>query len=137
MKNINPSALPHFHGLVSEDPDTFLFEFAVIFRTYDYTTYEKNLKLFPSTLKDSTLIWFMSLEGKTITKWDQMKNTFSEKYMDYCKSRDTRDEIFRMTQGPDEYLEDLEGRFQLNYKRDKNCTLDEDSLNLVLLRGLR
>jgi hypothetical protein len=23
MKNINPSASPHFHGLVSKDPDTF------------------------------------------------------------------------------------------------------------------
>ena len=34
MKNISPSALPHFHGLTTEDPDTFLFEFAVLFRTY-------------------------------------------------------------------------------------------------------
>ena len=30
MKNISPSALPHFHGLNIEDPDIFLFEFAVI-----------------------------------------------------------------------------------------------------------
>jgi hypothetical protein len=30
MENINPSALPHFHGLFSEDPNTFLFEFVVI-----------------------------------------------------------------------------------------------------------
>jgi len=30
MKNISPSALPHFHGLTTEDPDTFLFEFAVL-----------------------------------------------------------------------------------------------------------
>jgi hypothetical protein len=137
MKNINPSALPHFHGLVSEDPDTFLFEFVVICRTYDYTTDEQKLKLFPSTLKDSTLRWFMSLEGNSITTWDQMKNTFSERYKDYCRERDTRDDIFRMTQGPDESLEDFEERFQLSYKRAQNCTLDEDSLKLVLLRGVR
>jgi hypothetical protein len=137
MKNINPSSLPHFHGLVSEDPDTFLFEFAVICKTYDYTTDEQNIKLFPSTLKDSTLRWFMSLEGNNITSWDQMKNTFSEKYRDYCRARDTRDEIFRMTQGPDESLEDFEEIFQLSYKRAHNCTLDEDSLKLVLLRGVR
>jgi hypothetical protein len=137
MKNINPSSLPHFHGLVSEDPDTFLFEFVVICRTYDYTTDEHKLKLFPSTLKDSTLRWFMSLEGNSITTWDQMKNTFSERYRDYCRERDTRDEIFRMTQGPDESLEDFEERFQLSYKRAQNCTLDEDSLKLVLLRGVR
>lgn len=30
MKNISPSSLPHFNGLTSEDPDTFLFEFIVI-----------------------------------------------------------------------------------------------------------
>jgi len=30
MKIIIPSALPHFHGLTSKDPDTFLFEFAII-----------------------------------------------------------------------------------------------------------
>ena len=59
MKNISPSALPHFHGLTTEDPDTFLFEFVVLFRTYDYTEDEQKLKLFPSTLKDATLRWFM------------------------------------------------------------------------------
>ena len=30
MKNISPSTLPHFHGLTTEDPDAFLFEFVVI-----------------------------------------------------------------------------------------------------------
>ena len=30
MKNISSFALPHFHGLTIEDPDTFLFEFVVI-----------------------------------------------------------------------------------------------------------
>jgi hypothetical protein len=49
MKNIDPSALPHFHGLVFEYPNTLLFEFAVICKTYDYTTHEQKLKLFLST----------------------------------------------------------------------------------------
>ena len=44
MKNISPYALPHFHGLTTEDPDTFLFEFVVICRTYDYAEDEKKLK---------------------------------------------------------------------------------------------
>ena len=30
MKNISPSVLPNFHGLKSEDPETFLFEFEVL-----------------------------------------------------------------------------------------------------------
>jgi len=55
MKNISPSSLPHFHGLTTKDRDTFLFEFVVVCRTYDYTDDEKRLKLFPSTLKDAAL----------------------------------------------------------------------------------
>ncbi len=31
MKNISHSALPHSHGLTMEDPNTFLFDFVVIF----------------------------------------------------------------------------------------------------------
>jgi len=55
MRNISPSALPHFHGLTSEDPDTFLFDFYVICKTYDYTTDDQKLKLFPSILKNVAL----------------------------------------------------------------------------------
>jgi len=40
-----------------------------------------------------------------------------------------------MTLGHDESLEDYDERFQLSYKRAK-CTLDHESLNLVLLRGV-
>jgi hypothetical protein len=137
MKNINPSALPHFHGLVYGDPDTFSFEFAVICRIYHYTIYEHKLKIFPSTLKDSSLRWFKSMEGNSITTWDEMKNTFSEKYREYCRERNTTDDIFRMTQGSDESLEYFEERFHLIYKRAQNCTLDEDAVKLVLLRGVR
>jgi len=69
MKSTSPSALPHFHGLTTEDPDTFLFEFAVLCRTYDYAEDEQKLKLFPSTLKDAALRWFMGLPGNSITTW--------------------------------------------------------------------
>jgi hypothetical protein len=79
----------------------------------------------------------MNLEGNSITTWDQMKNTFSERYREYFRVRGTRDEIFIMTQGPDESLKYFEERFQLSYKRDQNFTPDEDSLNLVLLQGVR
>ena len=72
MKNISPSALPHFHGLTTEDPNTFLFEFAVLCRTYDYAKDEQKLKLFPSTLKDAALHWFMGLPRNNITTWAQM-----------------------------------------------------------------
>jgi len=55
MKNISPTTLPHFHGLTYEDIHTFMFEFFVVCRTYDYTSDDQDLKLFPSTLKDAAL----------------------------------------------------------------------------------
>jgi hypothetical protein len=36
MKNINQFFVPHFHGLTIEDQYTFLFEFEVLRKTYDY-----------------------------------------------------------------------------------------------------
>jgi hypothetical protein len=55
MQNIPPSALPNFHGLENEDPDAFLFEFEVLCRGYDYCTNAQKLKMFPLTLKGTSL----------------------------------------------------------------------------------
>jgi len=38
----------------------------------------------------------MGLGGDTITSWDQMKEAFLNKYQDYCRSRDLKEEIFKM-----------------------------------------
>ena len=40
-----------------------------------------------------------------------------------------------MTMGSGEFLEDYQERFQLSYKRAR-CTLDPESMKLVLLRGI-
>jgi hypothetical protein len=42
-----------------------------------------------------------------------------------------------MSQGPHESLEEFEERFQLSYKRAHNCIMDEDSLKLVLHKGVK
>ena len=73
MKNIPLSALPNFHGLSSEDPDVFLFEFDILCRSYNYTDSVQKLKLFPATLKDFALRWFMSLGEYIILSWDGIK----------------------------------------------------------------
>ena len=83
MKSITLQNIPTFHGLTLEDPNSFLFEFDVLCRGYDYTTDPQKLKLFPSTLKGVALRWFMGLSGGTINSWDQMKNYFLNKYQDY------------------------------------------------------
>ena len=36
MKNIPPSALPHFHSMSTEDPNSFLFEFDILCHSYNY-----------------------------------------------------------------------------------------------------
>ena len=78
MKNISPSVLPRFHGKATEDPDEFLFEFGILYHSYDYITEAKKLNLFPTPLKDNALRWFMSLGGGTVTNWDRMKQVFLE-----------------------------------------------------------
>jgi hypothetical protein len=73
MKNIPLSSLPHFHGMSTEDPGSFLFEFYILCGIYNYTDSAQKLKLSPYTLKDSTLRWFISLGEHTILSWDGMK----------------------------------------------------------------
>jgi hypothetical protein len=73
MKNIPLSTLPNFHGLSTEDPNEFLFEFDILCRSYEYTTTVQKLKLFLATLKGNTLRWFMSLGGENISTWGQMR----------------------------------------------------------------
>jgi len=53
----------------------------------------------------------MGLLGNNITTWAQMQQAFNNKYQDYCRSKEMKGEIFRMTMGSDESLEDYEERF--------------------------
>jgi len=80
-----------------EDPDTFLFEFNVLCRSYDYTLDAQKMKLILATLKGETLRWFMGLGSATIQTWGDMKDTFLSKYQNFCQTRDLREEIFKMT----------------------------------------
>jgi len=106
MKNIPLYALPNFHGLSREYPDTFMFEFDVLFRSYDYSIDSQKLKLFPTTLKDSALHWFMGLGGNSIQSWDDMKKKILSKYHDYCKVRVIKEDILKMPHPNDERLEE-------------------------------
>ena len=96
MKKIPPSSLPHFHDMSTEDPNSFLFEFNILCRSYNYVNAAHKLKLFPPTLKDSALRWFMGLGEHPIRYWDEMKTTFLRKYQEYCRSKDSRNNIFKM-----------------------------------------
>lgn len=54
-KPIPLTTLPNFHGLTSEDPNKFLFEFDIVCWGYDYIMDAQKLKIFPSTLKGTSL----------------------------------------------------------------------------------
>lgn len=84
-------------------------------RSYDYSSNAKKMKLFPATLKDAALRWFMGLVSNSFATWDVMKWVFLKKYQYYCNTRDLREEIFGMTQKEGESLEDLVERFQYNF----------------------
>lgn len=60
--------------------------------------------MFPTTLKGTTLRWFMVLGESTITSREGMKEAFLEKYQDYCKSHDIKEEIFKFSQKEDENM---------------------------------
>jgi hypothetical protein len=137
MKNIPLSALPNFHGLSSEDPDEFLFEFDILCRSYDYTTNAQKIKLFPSTLKGNALRWFMRLGEHVITSWDQMKQRFLNKYQDYYRTREKKEELFKMVQKEDENLEDFVERIQYNLQRSRHPDVSKDILKTILLKGVR
>ena len=53
IKNIPHSALPIFRGVTTEDPNMFLFEFDVLYNSYDCQNDAQKLNLFPPTLKDT------------------------------------------------------------------------------------
>ena len=107
MKNIPLSTLPNFHGLSTEDPNGFLFEFDILCRSYDYTTTVHKLKLFLATLKGNALRWLMSLGVENISTWGQMRLLFLNKYQDYFQMRERREELFKMSQKEDKTLEDF------------------------------
>ena len=116
MKNIPPSILPNLYVTSTEDLDSFLFEFDVLCRLYEYTDDTQKLRLFRATLKGASLKWFMGLGVNTIVYWIDIKNIFFKKYQPYCRTRDSKDDIFRMTQREDENLEVYFERFCIIFR---------------------
>ena len=88
--------LPKFHGLSKEYLDTFLFEFDVLCRSYDYAIDAHKLNLFSTTLKSVVLWWFMGLPKDKIWSWDEMTKKFLEKYQDYDNNKERREEVFKI-----------------------------------------
>lgn len=114
MKVIPLQNITTFHGMTIEDLNAFLFDFYVLCRGYGYTTDPKKLKLFCSTLKGVALQWFTGLGRRTINSWDDMKPYFLMKYQDYYRTRELKDENFKMFAKDNETLEEYVEQFQYN-----------------------
>ena len=76
LKNIPATTLQKFYSLTTEDSDTFLFEFDILYHSFDYNIDAHKLKLFPATLKKSVVQWFMGLGANVVGTWDEMKILF-------------------------------------------------------------
>ena len=90
--------------------------------------------MFPLTLKGTTLSWFMILGGNCIQTWEDMKHVFLKRYQDYCR---VNENIFKMTQGEEESLEEYIKRFQYNLQISKQRKLGKETLKLLLLKGIQ
>jgi hypothetical protein len=134
MKNIPLSTLPTFYAKNNEDPNTFLFEFDILCRSYNYVQDAQKLKLFPTTLKNSTLIWFMGLGESSIRSWESMKDIFLKKYQDYCKNKESLNDIFKIQKLEDETLEYYMERFGYISEKSKYHHLPEDAIRALFLK---
>jgi hypothetical protein len=79
----------------------------------------------------------MGLGGSTISTWDDMQRTFLEKYQDYYKSWNIKEELFKFAQREDESLENCMGRFKYTLQRSGHSDLDKEILKIILLRYFR
>ena len=79
----------------------------------------------------------MGLGVNTIVYWIDMKNIFLKKYQPYCRTRDSKDDIFRMTQHEDENLEDYLEIFLYNLQKSKQRSLNSYTIRTIFLKGIR
>ena len=76
----------------------------------------------------------MSLGGNCIQTWEDMKHMFLKIYQDYCR---VNEDIFEITRGEEETLENYVEHFQYNLQRSKLRQLGKDTLKKLLLKGIK
>ena len=79
----------------------------------------------------------MGLGEHSITSWDEMRKIFIRKYPAYCRSKDLKDEIFRMSQQEDESLEEYLEIFSYNLQKSKYNSLTPEMIRTIFLKGIR
>ena len=76
----------------------------------------------------------MSLGGNCIQNWEDMKHMFLKIHQAYYR---VNEDIFEITQGEEETLENYVERFQYNIQRSKLRQLGKYTIKNYLLKGIR
>jgi hypothetical protein len=81
MPNISIEKFPTFFGNTSEDAEQHLFKFKSTCDVFNISEDNITCRLFAQTLHGNAREWFFSLLPGTITSWDVLETSFSEKYI--------------------------------------------------------
>ncbi|WP_198155510.1 retrotransposon gag family protein, partial [Candidatus Burkholderia verschuerenii] len=106
--------LPNFHGFAGEDPYKHLKELHVVcssFKPQGVTEEHVKLRAFPFSLKDKAKDWLYYLPEGSIRTWDEMKQTFLEKFFTASRAANIRKDICGIRQFSSENLDEYWERF--------------------------
>ena len=78
----------------------------------------------------------MGLGEYSIRTWEDIKKKFLRKYQEYCKPRDSRNDIFKIQQLEYERLEDYLERFIYTLHKYKHNDLREETAQTLFLKGI-
>jgi len=66
-----------------------------------------------------------------------MKTSFLKRYQDFCKTRELKDEIFKMTAKDNEALEEYIECFNYNLQRSPHTVLPKEVPRAILIKGMK
>lgn len=72
-----------------------------------------------------------------MNSWDDMKTPFLTRYQDLCKTRELKDEIFKMTAKDNEIVEEYIERFNYNFQRSPHNTLPKKVIRAILIKCMK
>ena len=78
----------------------------------------------------------MGLGESSIRTWEDMKTTFLQKYQEYCKPRDSQNDIFKIQQLKYKSLEDYLKIFIYTLHKYKHNDLREEAVQTLFLKGI-
>jgi hypothetical protein len=78
----------------------------------------------------------MRLGESNIRSWEAMKDIFLKKYQDYCNTKESRNDNFKIQWLEDETLEDYMEQFSYISLKSKYHDLKEDVVRALFLKGI-